>query len=242
MSGEGKDGEEGEKRRRRRKLTKGGGERAAKQLAERVKTARGRTVSSQRWLQRQLNDPYVAKAKAAGYRSRAAYKLAELDDRFGLIPKGGRVADLGAAPGGWAQLALQRGAAHVVGIDLLEMEPVPGATFLKLDFTEPGAAEAVTAALGGPADAVFSDLAPWTTGHRKTDHLRIVALVEAAADFAMQTLKPGGVFVAKVFQGGTEDALLARLKQRFAKVRHAKPPASRAESAETFLIAQGFKG
>lgn len=236
-------GGEEPKRRRRHALTSGGDEkRSAQQFATRVKTSRGRTVSSQRWLQRQLNDPYVKMARDHGYRSRAAFKLAELDDRFGLIPKGGRIADLGAAPGGWAQVALERGAGKVVGIDLLEMEPIAGAELIVLDFTAPDAPDIVKAALGGQADAVFSDLAPWTTGHRKTDHIRIVALVEAAADFAIDVLRPGGVFVAKVFQGGTEDALLASLKQKFEKVRHAKPPSSRAESAETFLIAQGFRG
>lgn len=238
------DNPEGEepKRRWRKPVTKGGDPRAQKQFHTYVKTARKRSNASTRWLQRQLNDPYVAKAKQEGYRSRAAYKLAELDDRFHLIPKGGKVVDLGTAPGGWVQVALERGAAHVIGIDLLEMEPIAGADLMVLDFTEPDAPAKVKARLGGPADAVFSDLAPWTTGHRSTDHLRIVALVELAAQFALETLKPGGHFVAKVFQGGTEDSLLAELKPRFEKVRHAKPPASRSDSAETFLLAMGFKG
>ncbi|MEQ8405099.1 MAG: RlmE family RNA methyltransferase [Oceanicaulis sp.] len=237
-----KDG--GEKRRRRRSgpVTKGGDARAAKQFHTKVKTARGRKYSSKLWLERQLNDPYVARARQDGYRSRAAYKLIELDDKFGLIKPGMRVADLGAAPGGWAQVAVKRGASHVAGVDLLEMEPVPGATLLTLDFTEEGAEDTLKEALGGPADLVVSDLAPWTTGHKATDHLRIVALVEAAAHFALDVLKPGGGFVAKVFQGGATTELLDLLKTRFAKVRHYKPPASRQESAETFLIATGFKG
>lgn len=239
------DGSGGEERRRRRRpgtAAKPGSERAAKQLHERVKTAKKRKVSSQRWLERQLNDPYVQRAKAEGYRSRAAYKLIELDEKFGLLKPGMRVADLGAAPGGWVQVALQRGARHVVGIDLLEMDPIPGAILLQMDFTDPGAPEAVKEALGGPADIVLSDLAPWTTGHKSTDHLRIVALVEAAAEFALETLKPGGAFVAKAFQGGTESEILARLKPRFDKVKHAKPAASRSDSSETYLVALGFRG
>lgn len=234
----------GEKRRRRRSgpVTKGGDARAAKQFHTKVKTARGRKYSSKLWLERQLNDPYVARARQEGYRSRAAYKLIELDDKFGLIKPGMRIADLGAAPGGWAQVAVKRGAAHVAGVDLLEMEPVPGAVLLTLDFTDEGADETLKDALGGPADLVLSDLAPWTTGHKATDHLRIVALVEEAARFALDVLKPGGGFVAKVFQGGATGELLDLLKERFDKVRHYKPPASRQESAETFLVATGFKG
>lgn len=238
------EGEGGEKRRRRRSgpVTKGGDARAAKQFHTRVKTARGRKYSSKLWLERQLNDPYVARAKQEGYRSRAAYKLTELDDKFHLIKPGMRIADLGAAPGGWTQVALRRGASHVAGVDLLEMEEVPGAILLTLDFTEEGADETLKAALGGPADLVLSDLAPWTTGHKATDHLRIVTLVEAAAQFSLDVLKPGGGFVAKVFQGGATGELLDLLKTRFEKVRHYKPPASRQESAETFLIATGFRG
>lgn len=239
-----KDDEEGEKPRRRRRsgpVTKGGDARAAKQFRTRVKTARGRKYSSKLWLERQLNDPYVARAKQEGYRSRAAYKLTELDDKFGLIKPGMRVADLGAAPGGWAQVALKRGATHVAGVDLLEIEPIAGAIMLEMDFTEEGADQRLKDALGGPADLVISDLAPWTTGHKQTDHLRIVALVEAAAYFAVDVLKPGGGFVAKVFQGGATGDLLDLLKARFEKVRHYKPPASRSESAETFLIATGFR-
>jgi 23S rRNA (uridine2552-2'-O)-methyltransferase len=233
---------EGERRRRRSgPVKKGGDARAAKQFHTKVKTARGRKYSSKLWLERQLNDPYVAKAKQEGYRSRAAYKLIELDDKFHLIKPGMRIADLGAAPGGWTQVCLRRGATHVAGVDLLEMEEVPGAILLTLDFTEPGADDTLKDALGGPADLVVSDLAPWTTGHKATDHLRIVALVEAAAHFALEGLKPGGDFVAKVFQGGATGDLLDLLKARFEKVRHYKPPASRTESAETFLIAQGFR-
>ena len=237
------DNEEEEPRRRRRSgpVKKGGDARAAKQFHTKVKTARGRKYSSKLWLERQLNDPYVARAKQEGYRSRAAYKLIELDDKFGLIKQGMRVADLGAAPRGWAQVALKRGASHVVGIDLLEIEQIPGATLLELDFTEEGADETLKQALGGAADLVISDLAPWTTGHKSTDHLRIVALVEAAAYFAVDVLQPGGNFVAKVFQGGATNELLDMLKSRFKTVRHYKPPASRSGSAETFVIAQGFK-
>ena len=235
-------GGSGERRRRRSgPVKKGGDARAAKQFHTKVKTARGRKYSSKLWLERQLNDPYVARAKQEGYRSRAAYKLIELDDKFGLIKPGMRVADLGAAPGGWAQVCLRRGASHVAGVDLLEMEEIPGAILLTLDFTAPGAEETLKEALGGSADLVVSDLAPWRTGHKATDHLRIVALVEAAALFAMDVLKPGGNFAAKVFQGGATGELLDLLKARFEKVRHYKPPASRQESAETFLIAQGFR-
>ncbi|KPP81553.1 MAG: 23S rRNA (uridine2552-2'-O)-methyltransferase RrmJ [Oceanicaulis sp. HLUCCA04] len=231
-------------RRRRRSgpVTAGGSERADKQFHERVKTAKKRKVSSQRWLERQLNDPYVHRAKAEGYRARAAYKLIELDEKFHFLRPGMRIADLGAAPGGWVQVALKRGASHVVGIDLLEMDHIAGAILLTMDFTDPGASEAVKEALGGPADLVMSDLAPWTTGHKSTDHLRIVALVEAAADFALETLRPGGAFIAKAFQGGTESEILNRLKPRFEKVKHAKPAASRADSSETYLVALGFKG
>jgi len=232
-----------EKRRRRSgPVTKGGDARAAKSLHEKVKSARGRKLSSTRWLQRQLNDPYVQRAKQEGYRSRAAYKLIELDDRFKLLKPGARIVDLGAAPGGWVQVALKRGAGHVVGVDLLEMDPIDGAIMMALDFSEVDAPEKVKAALGGEADIVLSDLAPWTTGHKSTDHLRIVALVELAAEFALETLRPGGSFVAKVFQGGTEDDLLTRLKHRFETIRHAKPPASRSESAETYLVAKGYRG
>lgn len=233
--------EEGGERRRRRSgpVNKGTPRRG---LTQRVKSAKGRKASSTRWLQRQLNDPYVERAHAEGYRSRAAYKLTELDDKFHLIKPGMRVADLGAAPGGWTQVALRRGASKVIGIDLLEIDPIPGADLMVLDFTEEGADETVKAALGGEADLVISDLAPWTTGHKATDHLKIVALVELAVDFAYDVLGPGGAFVAKVFQGGTEKTLLDELRQRFTRVKHAKPGASRSESAEIYLVATGFKG
>lgn len=239
-----KDEGSGEKRRRRRSgpVTKGGDARAAKQFRTRVKTARGRKLSSTRWLDRQLNDPYVKKAQMEGYRSRAAYKLIELDERFKFMRPGQRVVDLGSAPGGWVQVALNKGATEVVGIDLLEIDPIEGATLFQKDFTEDDAPDMVKSAMGGPADLVISDLAPWTTGHKNTDHLRIVALVEMAAEFAFDTLKPGGTFVAKVFQGGTSSELLEQMKGRFEKVRHFKPGASRSESPETFLVAQGFKG
>jgi 23S rRNA (uridine2552-2'-O)-methyltransferase len=208
-----------------------------------LKTARGRSTASQRWLARQLNDPYVKAAKAAGWRSRAAFKLIELDDRFKLIKPGCRVVDLGAAPGGWTQVALKRGGAgaRVVGLDLLEMDPIPGATLLLGDFQDEAAEQAVLAALDGQADLVLSDMAPNTTGHTSTDHLRIMALAELALDFAVKVLKPGGGFVAKLFQGGAERAMLERLRRHFAEVRHAKPPASRKESAETYVVATGFR-
>lgn len=233
-----------DKRRKRRSgpMTKGGDARAAKQMFERVKTARGRKSSSTRWLQRQLNDPYVKKAQMEGYRSRAAYKLLQLDERFKLLKPGMRVVDLGSAPGGWVQVALKSGASEVVGIDLLEMEAIAGATLLEKDFTDADAPDLVKAEMGGAADAVISDLAPWTTGHKTTDHLRIVALAELAAHFAVETLKPGGFFIAKVFQGGSDSELLNFLKASFEKVRHFKPDASRSESAETFVVAMGFKG
>lgn len=212
--------------------------------AERVKTAKQRSSSSTRWLERQLNDPYVAEARRQGYRSRAAFKLAELDGRFHLLKSGGRVVDLGAAPGGWTQVAVERVGpkGKVVAVDLLAMDVIPGAQILLADFMDNATPALIRAALDGPADAVLSDMAPPTTGHGPTDHLRIVALAEAAFDFACEVLKPGGVFVAKVFQGGTEGELLARLKRAFASVRHAKPPASRSESAEAYVVAQGFRG
>lgn len=211
---------------------------------ERVKTAKQRSSSSARWLERQLNDPYVAEARRQGYRSRAAFKLAELDGRFHVLKSGGRVIDLGAAPGGWTQVAVERVGpkGKVVAVDLLAMDAIPGAQILLADFMDNATPAMIRAALDGPADAVLSDMAPPTTGHGPTDHLRIVALAEAAFDFACEVLKPGGVFVAKVFQGGTEGELLTRLKRAFTSVRHAKPPASRSDSAETYVVAQGFRG
>ena len=212
-------------------------------LKVRVRAGGGRTVSSRAWLERQLNDPYVARARREGYRSRAAYKLAEIDDKHRILKPGGRVVDLGAAPGGWSQVAAKRvgGKGRVIAIDVLDMVPVPGVEFLHLDFLDPAAPDRLKAALGGPADAVLSDLAANATGHRKTDHLKIMALVEAAAEFAGEVLAPGGAFLAKVLQGGTEASLLTSLKQRFAVVKHVKPPASRADSAELYLLATGFR-
>jgi len=207
-----------------------------------LRSARGRSVASQAWLARQLNDPYVRAAKAQGYRSRAAFKLMELDDRFHLIRKGASVVDLGAAPGGWTQVALRRGAARVVALDLLPMDKVAGVETLQGDFTAPDMPERLLALLGGKVDLVLSDMAPNTTGHGATDHLRIVALAELALDFARHVLAPGGGFVAKVFQGGAERTMLAALKRNFAAVRHAKPPASRKESSELYVVATGFRG
>lgn len=220
---------------------------AQRSLTVRLRTADGRSPASQRWLERQLNDPYVVAAKAQGWRSRAAFKLIELDDRYHLIRKGARVLDLGAAPGGWSQVAVQRGAGQVLGLDLLPIDPVPGATFLVGDFHAPDMPAQLQALLGGPgapgrADLVLSDMAPNTTGHAGTDHIRIMALAELALDFACQVLSPGGAFVAKVFQGGAERQLLEPMKLRFATVRHAKPAASRKESSELYVVATGFRG
>lgn len=213
-------------------------------LKVRVKS-KSRTSSSRRWLERQLNDPYVAQAKREGYRSRAAFKLAEIDDKARFLKKGARVVDLGAAPGGWSQVAARRVNApaegRVVAIDVLPMEPVDGVTFRQLDFLDDMAPETLKALLGGEADVVLTDMAANATGHARTDHLKIMALVEAAAEFAREVLRPGGTFLAKVLQGGTEAALLALLKRDFANVRHVKPPASRADSAELYLLATGFR-
>lgn len=214
-------------------------------LAVRVRTAKQRKASSTRWLERQLNDPYVAEAKRRGYRSRAAFKLLQLDERFSLLRPGARVVDLGAAPGGWTQVAVDRvrpGGGRVVAIDVLAMDAVPGADVLTLDFLDAAAPDRLKAALDGPADLVLSDMAAPTTGHPSTDHLRIMHLAEAAYDFAAEVLAPGGAFVCKLFQGGAEKALLDRLRADFAKVRHAKPEASRADSAETYVVATGFRG
>ena len=210
---------------------------------KRVKTARGRTASSTRWLERQLNDPYVKRAKAEDYRSRAAYKLLELDERFGFLKGTKRVVDLGIAPGGWSQVLRRRvpGAA-VVGIDLLPTDPIEGVTILQMDFMDDSAPEQLRSALGGPADLVLSDMAANTVGHPQTDHLRTMGLVETAMDFAAEILRPGGAFVAKVLAGGADNNLVAELKRRFATVKHAKPPASRKDSSEWYVVAQGFKG
>lgn len=209
----------------------------------RVKTARGRKPSSTRWIERQLNDPYVQKAKTDGYRSRAAYKLIELDERFGLLNGARRVVDLGIAPGGWAQVVRAKVAkAEVVGIDLLPVEAIEGVTILQMDFMDDEAPRALEDALGGPPDLVLSDMAANTVGHKQTDHLRTMALVEAGAWFAVETLEKGGAFVAKVLAGGTDADLLGLLKQHFRTVKHAKPPASRKGSSEWYVVAQGFKG
>ena len=209
-----------------------------------MKSARGRSVGQVRWLERQLNDPYVAAARTEGYRSRAAYKLKELDDRHRLIRKGGRIVDLGAAPGGWTQVAVERTGpqGRVVGIDISAMEEVPGAEILHLDFLDPSAPDRLKEILGGEADAVLSDMAAPATGHRQTDHMKIMALCEAALDFAREVLKPGGAFVCKVQRGGTEGQLLQTMKKDFREVRHIKPPASRSDSAEMYVVATGFRG
>jgi 23S rRNA (uridine2552-2'-O)-methyltransferase len=221
---------------------------SSRQLTVRVRTAAKRKLSSTLWLQRQLNDPYVHEAKRLGYRSRAAFKLIQLDDRFQILKPGQRVVDLGAAPGGWTQVAVTRvragtkGGGAVVGMDILEWDPVPGAITLQGDFLADDAPDRLKDALGGPADVVLSDMAAPTTGHPSTDHIRIVALVEVAIHFALEVLAPGGTFVAKVFQGGTERTLLDMLKKSFATVRHAKPAASRQGSSETYVVATGFRG
>src|SRR6185437_194793 len=218
----------------------------ARALKVRVKSGKNRKLSSKLWLERQLNDPYVARAKREGLRSRAAYKLIEIDDKTHVLSKGARVIDLGAAPGGWSQVAAKRVGSpkqgRVVAIDVLAMEPLAGVDFAQIDFLDASAPQKLKAMLGGPADVVLSDMAANATGHRKTDHLKIVALVEAAAEFAREVLCPGGAFLAKVLQGGTESALLAVLKRDFTSVKHVKPAASRSDSSELYLLATGFRG
>lgn len=217
--------------------------RSGRDPKERLRTAKKRTTSSARWLTRQLNDPYVKQAKADGYRSRAAYKLIELDQKFDLFKGVDRAVDLGIAPGGWSQvLRMKRPQAKVVGIDLLPTDPIEGVTIFQMDFMADEAPAALEGALDGAPDLVLSDMAANTVGHKQTDHLRTMGLVETAADFAIQTLAPGGTFVAKVFAGGTDTELLGLLKRRFASVKHAKPPASRKDSSEWYVIAKGFKG
>jgi 23S rRNA (uridine2552-2'-O)-methyltransferase len=213
-------------------------------LKVRVKTAKKRTMSSTLWLQRQLNDPYVAQAKKDGWRSRAAFKLIEMDDRYKLLKPGARIVDLGAAPGGWAQVAMKKVGpkGRVIGIDLLDIDPIPGVEFTVMDFLDEDAPDRLKAMLGGLADGVMSDMAANTTGHKKTDHIKIVGLAELAIHFATEVLAPGGFFVAKVLQGGTEHQLLAQLKRDFRTVRHVKPEASRAGSAELYVLATGFRG
>ncbi|MCI0598801.1 MAG: RlmE family RNA methyltransferase [Beijerinckiaceae bacterium] len=223
------------------------GREGGRSLKNRVKTARKRTLSSTLWLERQLNDPYVERAKREGFRSRAAYKLLEIDARYRFLKQGQRIVDLGAAPGGWSQVCVrkvgtERGHGRVIGIDLLAIEPMPGAEFKVIDFHDEDAPLLLKEWLGGRADVVLSDMAANATGHKKTDHLRIAGLVELAADFACEVLADRGAFLAKVFQGGTEHELLARLKSEFAAVRHVKPQASRAGSAELYVLATGFRG
>ena len=225
----------------------GSGREGGRSLKQRVKTAKKRTISQTRWLERQLNDPYVACAKREGYRSRAAYKILEIDDKFKLFKPGGRIVDLGAAPGGWAQVAAKRvlaeeGKGKVIGIDLLPIDGIPGVIFEQMDFNDEDAPERLKAMLGGSADVVMSDMAANTTGHKKTDHLRIIGLAELAVVFAREVLAPHGAFVAKVFQGGLETALLNDLKRDFTTVRHVKPAASRADSSELYVLATGFRG
>ncbi len=234
---------------RRRRGGRGGGRSGAvggggRGLSQRVRTARGRPVGSTSWLQRQLNDPYVAEAKARGFRSRAAFKLLQLDERFQLIAPGAKVIDLGCAPGGWLQVVAERlgPEGRLVGIDLLAVAPLADAEILEGDFLDEDAPERLRAALGGKADLVLSDMAANTVGHKKTDHIRTMALAEAAALFALEILAPGGAFVSKVLQGGTEAELLTLLKKNFETVRHAKPPASRKDSSEMYLVAKGFRG
>jgi 23S rRNA (uridine2552-2'-O)-methyltransferase len=227
--------------------TGGSGREGGRALKTRVKMTRKRTVASARWLERQLNDPYVAQARREGYRSRAAYKLLEIDDKYKMLKRGERIVDLGAAPGGWSQVAAARVGAHggrgrVLAIDLLPLDPIEGVEFRQMDFHDRKAPDQLREWLGGLADGVLSDMAANATGHRKTDQLRIIGLVELAADFASEVLAPGGFFLAKVLQGGAEGELLARLKRDFATVRHLKPKASRADSAELYLLATGFRG
>ena len=208
----------------------------------RLKTAKGRKNSSTRWLERQLNDPYVRRAKAENYRSRAAYKLLELDERFGLLKGVKAVVDLGIAPGGWSQVVRRRApGALIVGIDLLLTDPIEGVTILQMDFMDEDAPARLRDVLGGPADLILSDMAANTVGHPQTDHLRTMALVEAGLEFAVEVLRPGGAYVAKVLAGGADSALVAELKRNFATVKHAKPPASRKDSSEWYVVAQGFK-
>ena len=209
----------------------------------RLRTAKGRKVSSTRWLERQLNDPYVKRAKAENYRSRAAFKLLELDERFGLLKDVKAVVDLGIAPGGWSQVVRRKASrASIVGIDLLPTDPIEGVTILQMDFMNETAPEQLKEALGGAADLVLSDMAANTVGHQQTDHLRTMALVEAGLEFAREVLRPGGAYVAKVLAGGTDNQLVAEMKRSFSSVKHAKPPASRKDSSEWYVVAQGFKG
>jgi 23S rRNA (uridine2552-2'-O)-methyltransferase len=236
MSEDEKPADKPPERRRMVKLPTGGTA-AGRSMGAKMKTADDKSMSSQQWIKRQLSDKWSVRARAEGYRSRAAFKLIGIDDRFKLIRKGSRVIDLGAAPGGWVQVALARGAASVVGVDLLMIEPIPGAILLQADFTHPGVDQEMLDLLGGPPDLVLSDMAHNTVGHRQTDHLKIIALIEIAADFAIRTLRPGGHFVSKNFQGGDAGGVLARLREEFQTVKYVKPEASRKDSAEVFLVA-----
>lgn len=227
----------------RRRMVKppSGGTAAGRGMGQKIKTADKKSLSSQQWIKRQLADKWSEKARAEGWRSRAAFKLSEMDDKLHLIRKGSRVIDLGAAPGGWVQVALKRGAAAVVGVDLLEVDPIPGAILIQADFTDPGVDQQLIEALGGAPDLVLSDMAHNTVGHRQTDHLKIIALIEAAAEFAIRTLKPGGNFVTKNFQGGDAGGLLEQLRAEFHEVKYIKPAASRKGSSEVYLAALGKK-
>ena len=217
------------------------GDAAGRGVPKRLKTAKKHSASSQAWLERQINDPYAAEARSRGFRSRAAFKLIEIDDRLHILKRGARVLDLGCAPGGWIQVAQERGAGAIVGVDLLPLDPLHPAIILEGDFTDPGLGERMVELLGGTPDLVLSDMAPNTMGHRQTDHLRIIGLVEAAADFAIGVLRPGGVFVAKAFQGGETADVMKLLRANFAQVRHIKPKASRSESAEVYLVATNLR-
>jgi len=241
ISGGGSGGERSDGRIRRRRRPE---RRPARTGGGRLHSAKGRKASSRQWLERQLNDPYVAEAKRRGYRSRAAFKLIEIDDKHAVLPKGARVVDLGAAPGGWCQVAAERVGpkGRVLGLDLLPVDPLPGVTLLQGDMTDPESVERLRAELGGPADVVLSDMAPNATGHRPTDRLRVLAVVEAALDFAETVLAHGGTFLAKTLSSGGDGELVARLKRGFAEVRHVKPPASRTGSAETYVLAKGYRG
>ena len=233
---------DGEEPRRRLIRPPSGGDPSGRAQGERLRTAKMKTPSQQHWLKRQIDDPYAAAARAQGYRSRAAFKLKEMEDRFGFLTRGVRVIDLGCAPGGWVQVALERGAGKVVGVDLLTVDPLPPAEMVVGDFTDPAIGPELVRRLGGAPDVVLSDMAPNTVGHRETDHLRIMGLIELAAVFAEETLKPGGAFVTKSFQGGGSAEMMASLKRRFDEVRNVKPKASRTESSEVYLVALGFRG
>jgi 23S rRNA (uridine2552-2'-O)-methyltransferase len=232
---------EGNERKRMVKAPTRGGN-AGRGESVKVKTSKRRTTSSNAWLQRQLNDPFVTLAKSKGYRARAAFKLTEIDDRTHLLKRGARVIDLGCAPGSWLEVAVERGVTDIAGVDLLAIDAVPPAHILQMDFTDPACGPELIRLLGGPPDVVVSDIAPNTVGHRQTDHLRIVGLIEAAVDFAIQVLSPGGAFIAKAFQGGETAEVIATLKRHFPEVRTVKPKASRADSSELYLVALKFKG